>query len=51
MWIRKIFQERKKHEDGLEKTDNEEMRNGCCKECMKAFSSKGKVDNENKLNL
>jgi len=35
--------ERKKHEDGLEKTDNEEMRNGCCKECMKAFSSKGKA--------
>lgn len=34
----------KKAEESAEKSDDlEKMRNGCCKECMKAFSSTGKV--------
>jgi len=38
-----LRQEKKKDNENKEKEDLEEMRNGCCKECMKAFSSKGKA--------
>ena len=38
-----IFSERKKAEEAEKASHFELMRNGCCKECMKAFSVSGKV--------